>query len=281
MRILGCRGSSCFKLAPDKVGIAMSTPNTLNICLGHIPFPESFCEHVDLMIAPRLVTGPRRVAVVDDSYFGESGSSLSEYVQLLWLYDHFDAIVSSYEYVRVFQYRRFVARIQFGQPSSAPYANWIRADELSQCPNEFSRSCAGELFNRPFQFDGGMLGQYASWHVLVDMLNFSKFLIEEGIFDPLRTAAFLTESKLIPACNMGNFRTATLREILSTLKRAAAFLRSSYFVSRTGSQRRTVGFLLERLNSYLILMRIGAGASEPNFGHHIILSNGPSIPVTQ
>jgi len=259
----------------------MSTSNTLNICLSHVPLPESLCAHVDLMIAPRLIIGPSRVAVVDDSYFGEFGSSLSEYSQLLWLYDHFDAIVSKYDYIRIFQYRRFVAQNEFGLPCSQPWAKRIRMDELSQHPNEFSRSCAGELFNRPFHFNGGMLGQYASAHVLEDIFNFSKFLIEESIFDPQRASLFLKEALMIPSGNIGTFRTVTLREILSTLKQAAAFLRSSYFVPRSGYQRRVMGFLLERLTSYLILMRIADCASEPNFGHYIIISNDHIIPNTE
>jgi hypothetical protein len=251
----------------------MSAPNTLNICLSHIPLPQSLCAHVDLMIAPRHIIGPPRVAVVDDSYFGEFGSSLSEYSQLLWLYDHFDAIVSKYDYIRIFQYRRFVAQNEFGLPCSQPWAKRIRVDELSQYSNEFNRSCAGELFNRAIHFNGGMLGQYASAHIREDILNFSKFLIEESIFDPLQASLFLKEALMIPSSNLGTFRKVTLREILSTLKRAAAFLRSNYFVPRPGYQRRVMGFLLERLTSYLILMRIGDRASEPNFGHHMIISN--------
>jgi hypothetical protein len=60
---------------------------------------------------------------------------------------------------------------------------------------------------------------------------------------------------------------------LPTLTRGTAFMRSSYFVPRAGYQRRVMGFLLERLTSYLILMRIADRASESNFGHHIIISD--------
>lgn len=259
----------------------MSASNTLNICLSHIPLPESLCAHVDVIISPCLITSPARVVVVDDSYFGEFGSSLSEYSQLLWLYDHFDAIVAKYDYIRIFQYRRFVAQNEFGLPCSQSWAKRIRVDELSQHSDEFSRSCASELFNRTVQFNGGMLGQYAEAHIREDIINFSKFLIEKSIFDPLRASLFLKEAVMIPSSNLGTFHTVTLREILSTLKRAAAFLRSSYFVPRPGYQRRVMGFLLERLTSFLIIMRIADRTSEPNIGHHIIISDDHFISYTE
>jgi hypothetical protein len=233
------------KSAANRASTAVSKSNTLNICFSHVPLPEPLCAHVDLLLAPHAVRGHPRAVVVDDRYFGEFGSSLSEYSQLLWLHDHFEVV-----------------------------------NELSKHSNEFSRFCVGELFNQSFHFDGGMLGQYASAHVKDDMLNFARFLVETGIFDEKRVALFLTKAEMIPSSNLGIFRTITLRKILSTLKQAAAFLESGYFVPRLGYQRRTMGYLLERLTSYLILTLIEARASEPNFGHHIILSNGYTIPDT-
>ena len=111
--------------------------NTLNVCLGHVSFPLDFIRYVDLMLSPRLVEVPCRAIVVDDSYFGEHGSALSEYVQLLWLFDHFDTIVGDYEFVRIFQYRRFVARSRVGRRSNQGHIRWIKTDELVRREKDF------------------------------------------------------------------------------------------------------------------------------------------------
>jgi hypothetical protein len=91
---------------------------------------------------------------------------------------------------------------------------------------------------------------------------------------------FLTGSVLIPTSSIGTFRSTTLRQILKTLKEAAEFRKTCHFIPRVGYQRRVLGFLLERLNSYLILDRIRSGLSDANFGHHIIISDGPLIKWT-
>jgi hypothetical protein len=255
--------------------------NTLNVCLGHVSFPRDFIRHVDLMLSPRVVAVPSHAIVVDDGYFGDHGSALSEYVQLLWLYDHFDSIVDDYEFVRIFQYRRFVARARIGRRSNQNHIRWIKADELTHREKDFSRFSTTELFNQIYKHREGMLRQYESAHVLVDIVNFSKFLLEAEILDSQQVASFLSAPAIIPACNMGTFRAATLREILMTLRRAAEFLNTSYFTPRSGYQRRVVGFLLERLNSHLLLHRVRSGLSKARLGHHILISDGPSVTTTK
>ena len=86
---------------------------------------------------------------------------------------------------------------------------------------------------------------------------------------------------MIPASNMGTFRAATLREILMTLKRAAQFIKTSYFTPRTGYQRRVLGFLLERLNGHLLLHRVESGLTKAAIGHHILISDGPLVTSTK
>ena len=255
--------------------------NTLNVCLGHVSFPHAFIRYVDLMLSPRDVSAPCRSIVVDDSYFGEHGSALSEYVQLLWLSDHFDTIVDNYDFVRVFQYRRFVSHSRVGRRSDQRNVRWIKADELLRRERDFSRHSTTELFNQIHEYRRGMLRQYESAHVLIDIINFSKFLLETEVLDTKRVASFLSDHPMIPASNMGTFRVATLRDILLTLKRAAEFIKTSYFTPRAGYQRRVLGFLLERLNSHLLLHRVEKGLTQASFGHHILISDGPEVTITK
>ena len=258
------------------------TGNTINVCIGHASIPTEYFQYVDVMLSPRSIVGPRCNIVIPDTYFGQHGSSLSEYAQLLWLYDNFDAIIRTHEYIRLFQYRKFVSRRELGLPTANwEGARWITESELKSCSAEFSRSSTSELFNKAHAFAGGMVVQYQQCHQLIDFIHFSKFLLETAILDPLHVALFLREQVVIPASSVGVFRSITLRQMLAVLRRAAEFINTNYFVPRQGYQRRVLSFLLERLNSYLLLVRIRSGQSEANFGHHIIISNGPVVSSSQ
>jgi hypothetical protein len=261
----------------------MSANNTLNVCLGHLPFPLGFGHHIDLMVAPCIVTGSTRLALVDDSYFGINGSSLSEYVQLLWLLDNIQGIAAGCNYIRIFHYRRFATTeppTAGTQSSNLPWATTIREADLPAFEAAFSRQSREELFNTPVQFPNGMLNQYAQNHILEDMLNFAKFLNETGILSASEVVEFLRSEIHIPSCNIGTFALTSYDFIFGVLRQASEFVYSPYFIVRPGYQRRSVGFLLERLNSFLIIKLIQSGACKQNFGHNMVISNDPVVSGT-
>lgn len=251
--------------------------NTLNVCLGHKPFPDKFRHHVDVMLSPRPLLSPFQTVVVDDNKFGQHGSSLSEYSQLIWLYDHFSKVINDYEYVRIFQYRRFVSPNDIGNVCSHPWAKWTKARDISRYDDAFRRACSGEMFNHPFGFPETVLGQYKNTHIEDDILNFARFLVESNKFSHSDESAFLNSVKLIPACNMGVFKTSTLLWLLAELKDASQFMNTKYFTPRPGYQRRVTGFLLERLNSYLLLSKYNG---HRRYGFHTIIADGPNIETT-
>lgn len=261
----------------------MNEKNTLNICLGHLPFPIEYSNYIDLMISPKFIQGSKKLAIINDNLFGKNGSSLSEYVQLLWLLEHLDEITVDYKYLRVFHYRRFVSQKKSaaGKPSSnLPWSSTISKNDLILFNEDFNRFSNGETFNTPVQFNGGMLGQYATAHLLNDILNFSNYLVEEKIFSPTDASDFIRENINIPACNIGIFKIETYREIFTTLKKAANFLHSMHFVARQGYQRRTMGFLLERLNGFLILRMIRQGLTQATFGRNMVISEDAIVSIT-
>jgi hypothetical protein len=261
----------------------MIAHNTLNVCLGHLPFPQSCAHHIDLMVSPKLIQGASRLALVEDKIYGPNGSAFSEYAQLFWIYRHIDSLMQDLEYIRIFQYRRFVSAEPpvNGKPSSnLNWATVIMPDELVAYNKDFDRQVLHEIFSTPIQPSGGMLSQYAFAHVLEDMMNFCVFLMEAKILSPMEAAAFLREEILIPSCNMGVFRKKTFTDIYNYLSLAAEFLYSRYFIARDGYQRRNVGFLLERLNCFLILQRIRTGLSEENFGYQMIISSSEVVSIT-
>ena len=205
----------------------VSKINTLNVCVSHLPFPKRFDHYVDVMISPVPMTGPRRVVHISDDYFGEQGHALSEYAQLLWFYENLKDFTTGYEYVRLFQYRRFVARASLGDAGWNSFSTWIPSSRLELVSDEFDRFSASELFNQAMLIRGGVPFQYAMSHVLEDLLNFSKFLLEINLLTPLEVVEFLTSDELITACSTGIYAIKTFEEIFAKLKLAANFIYST------------------------------------------------------
>jgi len=257
--------------------------NTLNICLGHADFPEKFANCIDLMVSPEPLTRPKMVAWVPDARYGVNGQSLSEYAQLFWVYENLDKLMGDRKFIRIFQYRRFCATHKsVGKPSeNNPWSTVIQKDDLAAYDDSFSRHSERELFNTPVCLQSGVVFQYACVHVLEDILNFSCFLLEKKIFDDQTVLAFFNARDFIPACNMGVFTRETFRQVYSILSQAKEFLYSNRFVLRAGYQRRSVGFLLERLNSFLIILRMQQGLSPSSFGNNIIISESTNIVSTK
>jgi hypothetical protein len=254
--------------------------NTLNICLGHRPFPDDHADFVDLLVSPNIVGGSiRRKAFVPDELNGPHGHALSEYGHLIWIYRNLDALAAGYEYLNVFQYRRFVSPTPVtGQRVIGD--DWVTAipetglADLAHC---FDRAQHAMLFNTVTDVPDTIAGQYASAHVFSDILAFADFLVAERILDPVTTVEFLGAKSAVFSCAIGVYRVDAYRAIFSVLERAARFLHSPGFTPREGYQRRSVGFLLERLHSFLITKFLSNGGS---FGHNVLISDNPNVSIT-
>lgn len=254
--------------------------NTLNVCIGHLPFPQKYASFVDLTLSPVVCAGESgRRAIVRDELYGVNGHSLSEYAQLFWLHKHLDSLASGYSYLNLFHYRRFVARrpVEGNKAVNNPWITLIQADELDNFQDCFERDSSGNCFNSRVVFGDGVLTQYACAHVFEDILNFTKFLLEIEMFTPLDAARFLRTQELVPACSVGIYHVEVFRKLFAYLGAAAEFLASEYFVPREGYQRRNMGFLLERLHSFLILEMLGDAGS---FGQNMMIADGNTATTT-
>ena len=258
----------------------MRSSNTLNICLGHRPFPDAHNDFVDLLVSPNLVGGGiKRKAYLPDEINGPNGHALSEYGQLIWIYRNLDALANGFEYLNVFQYRRFISptpvdRVKLEGDSWVTVVTEADLADLAFC---FSRTQPGMLFNTPIDVPESVVSQYAAAHVLSDMLAFVDFLMAENILDDATAAEFLSMRRAVFSSAIGIYRVDAYRVIFAVLEQAARFLHSPRFVPREGYQRRTVGFLLERLHSFLILKFLARGA---NFGYNLMIADAPELSPT-
>lgn len=235
------------------------------------------------MLSPVPMPGGAGTAFVPDSYFGEHGSSLSEYAQLLWLFENIDNICSGYEYIRVFHYRRFVAinrPTKASQALNQPWSTVVKGSDLGEYEIDFDRNSNTELFNSRFIFERSVLYQYADAHILEDILNFARYISRRKILSDINVAEFLSINTMIPSCSIAVYKVATFKILFSFLRQAGEFINSDDFRVRAGYQRRVMGFLLERLNSYLLLALIGNKKVVGKFGHNIVISDSPEVTLT-
>jgi hypothetical protein len=239
--------------------------NTINICIGHEPFRGVGLGYVDVMISPvdQHVDGPCKLIIANDARLGPNGHTLSEFSQLIWLSDHFDEITKEKEFIRLIQYRKFISSAPCGAVSDGSHFLWLDLEKLPALSAQFQRHAVAELVSKPLHLQsnlGQVLGQFAHCHKIEDFLSFGMFLCREAILSDAELAQFVTRPDLIPSATVGIYRRETLRDILIILARAANFVNSPTFVPRDREQRRSAGFLLERLHSHLLynhMRRIG------------------------
>jgi hypothetical protein len=254
--------------------------NTINICLGHRCFPEEASSFYDLHIAPYEILGAHDVRLVPDALYGIYGSALSEYAQLIWLFDN-SSILTNFDFVRIVQYRRFVSSREGGIPlPSAPWSKGIRESEILLWAEDFSRYSSSELLNTAVRYPCGVFKAYCGAHLMSDFLAFSVFLLSQKLIDESELPIFFYDEAFIPACNTGLFSSRFFLQTLGKIKLAANFIYSHLFNERTGYQRRSCGFLLERFNSFLIMKAIRAGERQPSFGFNKIITETDSILPT-
>lgn len=252
----------------------------LNICIGHKPFPQAYVHYFDYMLSPFPIASEGRVKVVSHYLFGDNGPSLSEYAQLFWVLANLDHLLNGETHIRTFHYRRFVSDGQtgLGEACSLPWAKTVKENQLGLFSQDFVRSGSGEMVNTVHRFPHErILGQYTIVHHLEDLLVFAKFLMKENILSPIDTAQFLLSDVIIPGSSIGVLSVENFRKIYSVLFKASTFINDPNYIMRTGYQRRNMGFMLERLNSYLLIKGINEGNIMPRTGLHMVVSDDPVI----
>lgn len=254
----------------------------LNICVGHKPFPSQYTHYFDYMLSPFPLSTEGRIIVVPRHLFGKNGPALSEYAELFWLLENFNQVLRDETHIRVFHYRRFVSDGQtgLGEVCSFAWAKTVREDQLDLFQSDFARSGGSEIVNAPTRFAGGILSNYARYHHLEDLLDFAKFLSRENILSVLEVAQFLRGDILIPGSSIGVLSIENFRTVFSVLTKASNFINEPNYVARAGYQRRNIGFMLERLNSYLLLKGINEGKIIRKTGVHMIISDSSRVSST-
>jgi hypothetical protein len=116
------------------------------------------------------------------------------------------------------------------------------------------------LVPQPLYFENSIIGQYALYHHHRDILDYTSLAIEMGVLDSNSASEFLGAKHFIPGgVEFGIYPKSWLIHALSSIE-----LVSRQFIYRYGNrlqkydmyQIRTVGFLSERLGSFLLIRHL-------------------------
>ena len=184
----------------------------------------------------------------------------NEYASLFNLRSTFDNSKNLDELITICQYRRFVFNKKIGKQSiNMPWCSVLTNKEMKSLSvtNEYL-SLTGNtyLLGSAIQIPS-ILQQYAEVHFIRDILQFTSTLIDLGILTNEDAFHFLNSKYLIPSPSCGTFTLGCFIEIFKVLELAAiGFWSNGYKSYDDPYQSRTVSFLLERLNSFLLISYI-------------------------
>jgi len=159
--------------------------------------------------------------------------------------------------ITISQYRRFVFNKGLGiQSTNLPWCRLLSEDTIStlDIKNEYlpldgNSYLVGSAIKIP-----NILEQYSRRHFSRDILKFSSTLIDLEILTDEQALNFLNHNILIPSPSCGTFTLASFNVIFDTLELAArGFWNNGYRPYNDDYQCRVMSFLLERLNSYLLI----------------------------
>ncbi len=159
--------------------------------------------------------------------------------------------------------RKIVLRNSIGRKASN-YAGMriVTEAELALLSIDETRPNEGLNFLLPaaILFPEGIVAQYSTAHHIIDLLDYLSIAVQFGVISPPEVNKFIAEQVLIPGgCECGVYPTKWLTETLLKLE-----IIGREFITQHGDrisqydsyQVRAVGFLSERLGSFLLLKEL-------------------------
>lgn len=253
-------------------------------CVGHKA--PLFSPNVSYDFFCSEVVEHQRLVYVPDRLYGEvfDGGFLSEYAQLISIVEYLKAAhVPLDSRIYLFQYRKFLS---IDSPNVKPALNnWWSYPVDSECANSLFPDCekldcfAGDYIVGPKIKVQSLADNYFRAHHGEDFISFV-LALKETVFDCRTCDEFSKYQYLIPAPSLGLFSVRFIIETVELMMRAWVFFYKNFYIKREGYQRRCGGFLLERLNSFLLLKAIEKHPVSFTSGYQIIVSDTNVIQCT-
>ena len=201
---------------------------------------------------------------------------LSEYLSLFMLRRKLEAEGITEGHITICQHRRFVLNAAMGEKAvNLPSTQMINAETAAGLDPVLLMPIAGDyLIGSPLVLGTSILNQYHVHHPLRDLLRFLSDLIDAQLIGAADAHNLLNMNVLIPVPGCGVFPIKTFLKIYALLEKCTLAWHASGYVPRTDYQARSTGFMLERLNSYLLICYLTeAGVDfEKAVGHTTVVS---------
>ncbi len=163
----------------------------------------------------------------------------------------------------VFSHRKIIVRNKIGEPSPVlDFYHEVSMADAQLIPREEVEPRPGFEFlvGFPLKFERGIVEHYIETHRGIDLFEYISMAVEIGMLTLEEAQGFAREKLLIPGgCELGVYPTIWVRPMLEKLERIGR-----EFVTRCASRIRTydnyqvraVGFLAERLGSFMLLSEL-------------------------
>lgn len=251
-------------------------------CIGHVA--PVFAPPVGYTFVGPGIAGPEDAIVMPDDMLGDEvhHRTLAEYFYLFGLAPEIAALPPGTP-VYLFQYRKFLSlrpgrrqatnqAYAFTCPPGAAAALFPGAEELA--------GLAQDRIVGPFVHTRSLAGHYARFHWAEDFATFILALSEVEGFDRRRCRAFAECAMMFPAPTLGLARAGRLAADLGVLRAAWEAGVAAGIVPRPGYQRRTGGFLLERLHSFLVYEALAGGGETALIANHVVVTGDGRVRPT-
>jgi hypothetical protein len=176
--------------------------------------------------------------------------------------------VQNGDLITICQHRRFVLNEPKGRPAINLPAHVIPPDDMLNVVfgmELLPRHRQNFLIGSALGLNNGIMHQYAQSHYIRDILRFCSDLVDSDIFNNAEAEDFINQKVLIPAPNCGTFEAEFFLDMMDTIEAAArVFWGGGYKAYDDTYQFRVLGFLLERLNSWILLRRLAQRSVDLN-----------------
>lgn len=159
--------------------------------------------------------------------------------------------------ITICQHRRFVLNTIKGSPAKNLPAAVISPENMLNITfgtELLPRNGQNFLIGSVLDLKNGMMHQYARAHHIRDIMRFVTDLIDANLITNDDAEDFLNQKVMIPAPNCGTFEVGLFLEMMELIEAAAeVFWNGGYKEYSDVYQFRVFGFLLERLNSWILI----------------------------
>jgi hypothetical protein len=174
-----------------------------------------------------------------------------------------DVAGAATELTGVFSHRKMVVRTTRGREAiNYQLYREISCEEADELPAEELRPREGceFLIGAPIILQSGLISHYAERHHAIDLMDYLSIAVQMGIVTPADVRDFSLETMFVTGgCELGIYPTNWLYGTLQKLEllgRVFLTRHAERIASYDSYQVRAVGFLAERLGSYLLLKEL-------------------------